>query len=343
VASELNRRQTSIRKAAILVASLDSRTADLLLEQMGADQAHQVRRAILHLGDVDPSEQNEVIDEFCRIGPLVPSQHPPGIELDSELARKLAIPVQPTVPLVGPSRYAESIDERPPFRFLHETEFGTILPYLRREQPQTIALVAAHLPPERASDLLAQLPASLQAEVIRRLADLDETDPHVLQDVERSLQAWLAEHSNQRQRHTNGLATVAAILDAAPRGARRQMMSNLTRVDRPLAGKLQTNRYTFADLMQFDDVSLMTVLRAADPELIVLALAGASVALVDRVSRRLPVEQSRALAKALAHLGPTRLADVEESQQALADLATDLETEGRIQAEPAGRSVMAVA
>jgi flagellar motor switch protein FliG len=342
VTSELNRRRTSIRKAAILVASLDSRTADLLLEQMGAEQAHQVRRAILHLGDVDPSEQNEVIDEFCRIGPLVPSQHPPGIELDGELARKLAIPTEPAQGIAG-SAFAESIDERPPFRFLHETEFGTILPYLRREQPQTIALVAAHLPPERASDLLAQLPASLQVEVIRRLADLDETDPHVLQDVERGLHAWLAEHSNQRQRHTHGLASVAAILDAAPRGARRQIMSNLTRVDRPLAGKLQTNRYTFADLVQFDDASLMTVLRAADPELIVLALAGASVALVDRVSRRLPAEQSRALAKALAHLGPTRLADVEESQQALADLATDLETEGRIQAAPAGRSVMAVA
>jgi flagellar motor switch protein FliG len=36
------------------------------------------------------------------------------------------------------------------------------------------------------------------------------------------------------------------------------------------------------------------------------------------------------LTKALTHLGPTRLADVEEAQQALADLATDLETEGRI-------------
>jgi flagellar motor switch protein FliG len=338
----MNPRQTSLRKAAILVASLDSRTADLLLDQMGSEQADQVRRAILHLGDVDPSEQNKVIDEFCRIGPLVPSQHPAGIELDGELARNLAIPGEPAAHEAAPD-FSESIDEPPPFRFLHETEFGAIMPYLRREHPQTIALVAAHLPPERASALLAQLPASLQVEVVRRLADLDETDPHVLQDVERGLQTWLSQQSSHRQRRANGLATVSAILEAAPRSARRQIMTNLTRVDRPLAGKLQTNRYTFADLIQFDDASLIAVLRAADPELIVLGLAGASVELVDRVSRRLPTEQSRALAKALAHLGPTRLADVEEAQQALADLATDLESEGRIQADPAGRSVVAVA
>jgi flagellar motor switch protein FliG len=338
----MKQRQTSLRKAAILVASLDARTADLLLEQMGAEQADQVRRAILHLGEVDPGEQNEVIDDFCRIGPLLPGQHPAGIELDGELARMLAVSAEPAGHAAA-SSLTEPIDERPPFRFLHETEFGAIMPYLRREHPQTIALVAANLPPERASTLLAQLPASLQVEVVRRLADLDETDPHVLQDVERGLQAWLTEHSSHRRRRASGLATVAAILEAAPRGARRQIMTNLTRVDRPLAGKLQTNRYTFADLVQFDDSSLIAILRAADPELIVLALAGASVELVDRVSRRLPAEQSRALAKALAHLGPTRLADVEEAQQALADLATDLETEGRIQADVAGRSVVAVA
>ena len=41
-------RQHSLRKAAILVASLDSSTADILLDQMGPQQADEVRHAILH-------------------------------------------------------------------------------------------------------------------------------------------------------------------------------------------------------------------------------------------------------------------------------------------------------
>src|SRR5882724_3376873 len=112
----MKQRSTSLRKAAILVASLDARTSDLLLEQMGAEQADQVRRAILHLGEVDPGEQNEVIDDFCRIGPLVPGQHPAGIELDGELARMLAVSAEPAGHAAA-SSLAEPIDERPPFRF----------------------------------------------------------------------------------------------------------------------------------------------------------------------------------------------------------------------------------
>lgn len=319
-------RDAALRKAAILVASLDHETADRVLAQMGAEQADRVRRAILHLGDVDIVEQDEAIDDFFRVEPLVPDKHPPGIELDGELAQLLAAPHQRT----GGSLLAAPGDDKPPFRFLHETEVGAVVPLLRREHPQTIALVAAHLTPDRASELLAQLPETLQVEVLRRLANLNETDPKVLHEVERSLQAWIVEQSEHRQRSINGLAAVSAILDASPETARRQLMKNLTHVDRPLAGKLQTNRYSFADLIKFDDEPLMIVLRAADPELIVLALAGASVPLVERVSRQLPGEQSRALARALKHLGPTRLSDVEEAQQALADLASDLETEGRI-------------
>ena len=175
--------------------------------------------------------------------------------------------------------------------------------------------------------MLAQLPSSLQVEVVRRLADLDQADPHVLEDVEHGLQNWLSDQARHRQRRAQGLAAVSAILDAAPADARRRIMTNLSRADRPLAGKLRANHYRFADLMQFDDAALMAVLRAADPELIVLALAGATVEFVERIRRRLPAEPSRALTKALAHLGPTRLADVEEAQQALADLATEISSE----------------
>ena len=338
----INKCQSSYRKAAILVASLDSATADLLLAQMGPDEADRVRRAILHLEEVDPTEQEEVIDEFRRTQPPLRMPDLPGIELNDDLARKLSLPIGGGDDVAEPI-IDEPIDERPPFRFLHETEFEPIMPYLRREHPQTIAIIAAHMSPDRASELLAKLPTALQVDVVRRLAELDEADPNVLEEVERGLQTWLAEHANHRQRKISGLATVSAILDAAPQGARRLIMANLTRADRSLAGKLQTHRYRFADLVRFDDTALMVVLRAADPELIVLALAGANEQWVGRVSRQLPTAQAKALSKALTHLGPTRLADVEDAQQALADLATDLETEGRIQPELAGRSLAAAA
>ncbi len=320
-------RQPSLRKAAILVACLDHRTADLLLAQMPTDQADEVRRAILRLGDVESDEQDKVIDEFVRIGPLVPNQDLAGIELDGALAARISLPSRHSTEAAASDRHPS----KPSFHFLHETQFETLLPFLRREHPQTIAVVLSHLPADRASDLLTLLPAPIQTDVIRRLSELNEMDPDAIAEVERGLQQWINEQGETRQRRVAGLAAVSAILEAAPATARRQIMGNLARHDRPLAGKLHKNRYTFADLIQFDDEDLVLVLRAADGDLLVLALAGASPQFVDRISRRLPVEQAKTLAKALSHLGPTRLADVDEAKQAIADLAAEMEADGRLQ------------
>ena len=43
-----------IRKAAIVVSNLDTKTADMILEHVAAEEADQVRRAIFELGPVTP-------------------------------------------------------------------------------------------------------------------------------------------------------------------------------------------------------------------------------------------------------------------------------------------------
>src|SRR5271157_4966458 len=87
-----NIQKNGIRKAAVFVSSLERSAADLVLEQMAPPQARAVRQAMVDLGAIDAEEQRRVIEEFRRLGPLVPSRHPPGIELDDSLAQKLAAP-----------------------------------------------------------------------------------------------------------------------------------------------------------------------------------------------------------------------------------------------------------
>ena len=217
----MSTREPSIRKAAVLVASLDVDTADMLLGQMPPQQADEVRREVLELGELDPVEQKRVIDEFFRIGPLMPEQEPPGLQLDDAVLNRLARPIDEYVPTISspalqheepqfdssrhdhsrqhkfevPSAIDHSHSNDPPFSFLHDAEPEALVPLLEREHPQAIALVLAHLPAERAGHVLARLPAAMQTDVIRRLVDMEETDPHVVRDVERAVAAWL----NRRQ------------------------------------------------------------------------------------------------------------------------------------------------
>ena len=55
-----------LRKAAILVASLDTAAADAVLDQLTPEQARQVREIVMEMDDIDQGEQRRVIDEFSR-------------------------------------------------------------------------------------------------------------------------------------------------------------------------------------------------------------------------------------------------------------------------------------
>src|SRR5687768_3002628 len=166
------------RKAAILIASLDARSADALLNGLPPHEADEVRRLAVALETIDPAEQEAVIGEFLGrpVGQSLRGRHArtaddAGVELNLSS---------------GPR------EQGPRFRFLQEAECDRLAPFLQGEHPQTIAVVLSHLSPNRALEVLSGLSPSLQADVVRRLVDLDEMDPDVLRDVERSLESRIS-------------------------------------------------------------------------------------------------------------------------------------------------------
>jgi flagellar motor switch protein FliG len=313
-----------IRKAAILVHSLDRATADRVLEQMGPQQAQMVRQVILDLGSIDPKEEREVLAEFCRASR--PATEPvAGVEIDEALAKKFSPPTLAPAAPEPAQRPAE-----PPFRFLREAEVDKLARVLLPERPQTVALVLSHMPPEHAGNVLARFPSKLQVDVIRRLVDLEETDPEILEEVERGLKSRLSEQVRIERRRVAGLPAVVGILEACQRQIGMQILDNVSLHDRTLAEKLNPGGFELADVAELDDESLAVTLRAADAELIMLALVGAAPPQVGRFLALVPEAQARQIRRELGELGPTRLSDVEEARQRLVELARRLAIQGRV-------------
>lgn len=324
----MNPADHGIRKAAILAASLDRATADAMLEGLRPEQARRVRQMMVDLGEIDSGEQRRVIEEFFRVGPRGRDDYPPGIELDGRLARKLSIPQAP--PTAGRSPSRPPADARP-FRFLREAEADKLARVLAAERPQTIALVLSHLPPEQAGSVLPRLRPPLQVDVIRRLIDLEETDPEILREVERALESRLSQQVHMQRRRVAGLRAVASILEASGGQLAGQILENLAAHDQPLAERLSLPALEFDDLTQLDDATLGVIFRAAEPELAMTALVGAPPELIDRMLRRVPLSEAKVVRHKLDHPGPIRLSDVEGARQQLAGLARRLAVEGRIQ------------
>jgi flagellar motor switch protein FliG len=86
----------------------------------------------------------------------------------------------------------------------------------------------------------------------------------------------------------------------------------------------------FAELLRLDDRALLRVLAAADPQVTLLALTGASPGLVARVLRRLPRAEARLLQRRMASQGAFPLSDIELSQRELARVAVRLAAENKI-------------
>lgn len=322
----------SLRKAAVLLASLDPAMADGLLRQMDATAAQKLRTALDRLDEIDPDEQHQVIEEFFRIGPVVPAADHPGIELDDSLREKLGLAAAgtPHAPSGDLSDTLWHDDEPGPFRFLREADAQRLFPALEGEHPQTIALVVAHLAPERAAELLARLPGPLQVDVIRRLVRLEDTNPEVLREVEQGLRARLAQQMRCDRRRAVGMSALASILEAADRSVERQILHNLALHDRPLAGMLLRQPANLEQIDDLDDASLVTLLELADPQVAVLALAGSSPLLVERVLRQFPTREAHTIRSTLARLEPTPRQQMDRARRELLHLARRLQAEGRL-------------
>lgn len=336
----------TLRKAAVLLASLDPHSSDGLLRQMDAEQAQRLRGAMATLGPIDPLERQRVIDEFVRNGGTVGTtvaveRHDErGVELDASLREKLtespraAVRERPAnseiAPVAGPDRpRAAGVDSA--LRFLQHTDSADLAEALRDEHPQAIALVVSHLSGPRAAAVLAELPGIVQSEVMRRMLDQDEAHPEVLHEVGRGLQLRLAQQARKPNRRHAGVTVLAGILDAADDRSRDQILANLERHDRQLAGLLaKPAPPQLVELDELDDRDLVQVLREADPQVAVLALAGSSPSLVDRLLALFPPLAAQSLRQALQYLGPTPLSDLDRARDELLLLARRMTAAGRL-------------
>jgi flagellar motor switch protein FliG len=345
---DMNSPPTNLRKAAILIRSLDADTSAKLLAQLSPAEAKSLRMAIQSLGQIEADERADVAAEFRRVAPVVAEDPRAAVQIElsgGDLPGETA-----GNPALGTGTK--------PFEFLEHARIESLVPYLAREQSQTIAVVLSYLAPERAALVLAALPARLQAETIERLSIQGDTDPAALHVLERELAAWLSRQQSTRTRPARRTDTVAAILAAADKATRGNILTNLAKHNRELAEEVSPStvleqpappavvaapplqvvppivkasappaprpRIKFDDLARLDQSTLAAVLRTVESEVLVLALAGADEELIDRIADQMPRSTAKSFRQRLGKLGPTRLRDVTAAQLDVAEVAAKI-------------------
>ena len=196
-----------------------------------------------------------------------------------------------------------------PFSFLQKAESENLLTFIQDEHPQTIALILAHLPAQKASEIMVGLPSQKQIEVVKRIANMEQTNPEVIKEVERGLEHRLSDIVSQTFEKAGGVDTVAEILNLADRSTEKGIMEGLEAEDPDLVEQIRRLMFVFEDILLVNDKGIQSVLKEVDNEALSLALKTASEdGVLTKEERR--QAKDAALQAARSYLGTRGLAEL---------------------------------
>lgn len=202
--------------------------------------------------------------------------------------------------------------------------------FLINEHPQTVAVILAHLEPEKKGEVLRRLPESLQAEVVLRMANLDNVDPELISDIDKVLKNQLSSTSTVEQASLGGVQPVAEMLNVMDKNTEQSIMSRLEEKDPLLAEEIRKLMFVFEDIAKIDDRGIQILLKEVPNDKLLLALKTANDEIRNKIFKNISSRAAEMLREDLANMGPARLSDVESAQQEIVNAARRLEAEGKI-------------
>jgi flagellar motor switch protein FliG len=324
---------TGPQKAAILLVSLGEEASADVFKNLRDDEIEQLTLEIARLPQITAEDRKSVMREFQEMMMAQEFITQGGIEYAREVLEKA----------LGSGKAADVINrlisslEVKPFDFIRKAEPAQLMHFLQNEHPQTIALIMSYLPPEKAADVLAQLPEDIQTDVTRRVAFMDRSSPEVLREVERVLEKKLSSFMGEEYAAVGGIGAVVDMLNMSDRGTEKAILEGLGEDDPELVEEIRRRMFIFEDITLLDDRSAQKVLREVDVPDLALALKGADERIKEKVFNNMPKRTAAMLKDELEYLGPVRARDVEEAQQKVVNIIRQLEESGDIIISRGGR------
>jgi flagellar motor switch protein FliG len=308
---------SGLRKSAIVLLSLGEQHAAEILRRLPNDAAISVRAEMIRVGElrqVSLHTRQLVLGQFCAAATEVAPELPPSAAKDSD----------------------DAVDAAP-FASFQNAGAATLLDSIRDEHPQTIALVLAHLPHEKAGEVLAGLDHHRKVEVIKRIAGIEQTSSEVIEQVERGMRQRLTAVMGSVFRHGSnavgggGVATIAEILNSADRSVEEAILHDLEAEAPDLAEQIRRVQAIFEDLLVAADHDIRQVVEQLDHHTISMALRTARPALRKKVLLNLPQEQADQIERELDQVTPASVSDIEAAQQRVAEVVHRLDAAGEIE------------
>ena len=320
------REMDDVEKAATLLITLGPEKSAKIFKHLKEEEIEQLTLEIANTSSVSPQTKEKVLSEFYEICLAQQYIAEGGIGYAKELLEK-ALGEEKAKDVIG--KLTASLQVRP-FEFIRKTDPSQLLNFIQDEHPQTIALILSYLPASQASMVVSSLPPEKQADVARRIAQMDRTSPDVIKQVEKVLERKLSSLVNQDYTIVGGVDAIVSILNSVDRGTEKHIMETLEVEEPELADEIRKKMFVFEDILSLDDRAIQRVLRDVDNSDLALALKGATEEVQNVILNNLSKRLAVMIKEDMEYMGPVRMKDVEEAQQKIVNIIRKLEDSAEI-------------
>ncbi len=315
------------RKAATLMVLLGEEAARKICEQLPEAALRLLAQEIAALGSIPPEEAAEVLQEYQQQNAPKESVGRGGPDFATQLLVK-TLGNENSRPLIDQVRSLEVTGKN--FEAVQKAEPAQIAKVLETEHPQTIALVLAHLNAAVSKNVLLLLPDPARTQAVKRLAEMQNFSPEVVQKISVILQRKLVAPAEQDKRPFGGVDTVADLLNRVGPKVTADLLAGIEKDNAALAATIRNQMFTFEDFVEVPETGLRELLANLDKKALATGLKGASENLRNHFYKCMSSRAVEMLKEDMEALGPIRSKDVQQAQSEIVAVARKLEAEGKM-------------
>jgi len=330
------------QRAAAFLLSLDKEEAANVLKHLDENVIVEVVEA---MGQLDPelTRHESILDlqrEFIRS-----LARPKGarVRSDRELRQMLeqTLGKSTTGSLFDKIR-SRLVHERP-FIGLESAEPSLIARTLAPESDGVCALVVAHLEPQLAADVLAQLEEQRSLAIVKRMATLVPPGFETLREIAKVLEQRLAEFAADpvAPDPSERLRSVAEILNFSKAEVESRVLQGLDADDGAMAAEIREFMFTWDDLAKVDRRGMQKILASIDTKTLAIALKACSARVEANIMGNLSSRVQEMVKDERELAGPMPMAEVQSSRAEVMKAVRALMESGEFRPARAGEDLVA--
>ena len=315
---------TGTQRAAVLMLLLGEEQAANIIRFLSPKEVQGLGAAMVQVAELSQEAVNAVLDEFLA---EIKRQTNLGLGtsdyVDKVFRRALGDDKAASVlGRINPGHGSKGLE------ILTWMDARSIADMIQAEHPQVVAIILSVLETGVAAEVLNFLPADARAEIMQRVASLEQVQPSAMDELEAIMKKQFSTNSSSKSSSLGGVKAAANILNQTKTTLEAAVMSGLRDIDPDLMQQIQDNMFTFENLVGVDNKGIAKIMANVEPDLMMKALKGASEAVKEKFLGSMSERARGMFRDDMEALPPMRLSDVEMAQKMVMRAARKLADAG---------------